>query len=896
MSFNGAQLFFAPKSSLNNSAEADVTAINLFYKSKPLAQNNRSGIYKPGTTVYIVPTVGTPAVPDITAIDRAPFVRVEWDDVATSDDATTATTYRFGHPLPMPTENQYAVIVKFDGDEAFELHRAVSGELMYPTGTALTNLSSDPNIGKYFTYISPQGTIATDGSNGLINSGTASGQLTANIAYLQQFWSASSSTVLKMEVFVARYAVSGDYSLGSYSNTIWNSNSIVTSANGSVFVNIPQHRYEYISFDSSVSDFKEIAQGELCFQAGPLYPNNKNPALISVTAGSNTVTAISNTINWSTLFNLNGTTPEYIVVQSANQYGANADGFVVRQVTNVVSNTVITVGQSIPFTNTVANFLRTPVAVKDQTFSARLFGKGSVVAVLEDSTANSTVRFVNDSILAVSVTTGGTGYSNTDYITFTGFENVAGKVIGGYAAVANVSTNTTGGISAVYMANLGCGFTNTSAISVAISNSSAQPSLGSGATFSYTIGSIIKSENLGSNTGLGGQLQNCHTINLEVADLVPNVPVNNPSGTAYQMTQRLPYYVTDDSATSSGKAYYCDVDGAWDSYDLKNGNLRRSYTNSKSRVMPSWSQELVIPYANGSSSAGLGGSTNGTSVGLFSNASVVTVKISSNNDFTATKVAGFDSSVLFTHYVLNNDYTGENTNYGAAWAKGLEVKFPLANNAFAEDLLVYATAYRPPGANVVAFARLYNTNDSDAFDDKDWTMLQLRSGANTFSSAVVLTDTFDMTWGLPPFPISAFTFVGSANTTLSSATITGSGTSWSTNATANIVANDVVKIYSPLFPNNYMIAVVNSVANDTSFTINKPVSNNGIVGTMVVDKISYPHQVFNNILNSNVAQYYNSGMVEFQTFNVIQLKFVLLSGNTVIVPMLDDIRATAVTA
>lgn len=66
----------------------------------------------------------------------------------------------------------------------------------------------------------------------------------------------------------------------------------------------------------------------------------------------------------------------------------------------------------------------------------------------------------------------GTGYSNTDQL----------KVSGGAVnAVAVVTTNTTGGITAITVSNPGSGFTNNGVISV--SNSTGGNSAGSNATF-----------------------------------------------------------------------------------------------------------------------------------------------------------------------------------------------------------------------------------------------------------------------------------------------------------------------------------------------------------------------------------------------------------------------------
>jgi len=879
--FKGAQNVYIPRSIVQNSSEADISSITLFFSAKPTSTNNASGIYKPGVTIYLVDTVG-PSIPDLSSLVNTRSTRVEWDDILTSNDASSGTVFRFDRPLPVSTDAMYSVIIKYDGDEAFSLYAASGGQLLYGSGADVGNISSDSNMGNYFSYITPtQNGNTTQNSSSLLNVGTTTSNGVANIAYLEQFWNPSTSSVLKMKITVARYAVNGDFDLESYSNTVFNVNAAMTVSGSNTIVDIPQRRYEYFSFDAYNSDVTGIGKGELVFQKGVFWPNNKEPATISVSNSSLLVTAVSNTINWNTYFPSGNTTPSYFVIYSKDHFASGVDAYFVTRFNSIVSNTVLKLDTSVPFTNTNAYFFKAPVATADSFLVARINGLSTNVLIAIDSSSNSSMRFVNSSILSVNVSAGGTGYSNSDYLTFTGF----GNTVGGYSATANVTTNTTGGITTVYMSNLGCGFTNSSNIVVAASNSSNQPSSGSGATFSYTTGSTILSEMFGvDGSTQGGHLSNVQILSFDISDEIPNISVGNPTGTAYQMTQRLPYYRGDDGIV------YCDADGDWDSYDIKNGILRRANSNSKRRVLPSWSQELVTPYANGTNSSGLGGSTNGASLGTTSNASVISVIATSNNDFSATKVSLGTSSVQWNHYYLNNDYTGENTNYGNAWAKGIEKKFLLANNSFAEDLFVYSTVYRPPGANIIAFARLYNSADSDAFDDKDWTMLNLISGANTYSSPINLNDTFEMTWTIPDFPNTAITFAGSATTTNNSTTITGVGSNYQSNGLSN---NDLVKIYSPLFPQNYMIAVVNSVANDTSFTITKPVVNNGIIGTMSVDKLAYPHQVFKNDLNSDIAQYYNLNMVQFDTFNVIQIKLVMTSSNTITVPEVIDCRVGA---
>ena len=71
---------------------------------------------------------------------------------------------------------------------------------------------------------------------------------------------------------------------------------------------------------------------------------------------------------------------------------------------------------------------------------------------------------------------------------------------GGYVAVANIVTDASGVITDIYMANLGCGFVNTSQIEAVIANSSqignttGNTSAGSAATFEYDVGATLKTE------------------------------------------------------------------------------------------------------------------------------------------------------------------------------------------------------------------------------------------------------------------------------------------------------------------------------------------------------------------------------------------------------------------
>ena len=112
-----------------------------------------------------------------------------------------------------------------------------------------------------------------------------------------------------------------------------------------------------------------------------------------------------------------------------------------------------------------------------------------------------------------------------------------------------------------------------------------------------------------------------------------------------------------------------------------------------------------------------------------------------------------------------------------------------------------------------------------------------------------------------------------------------------------LTSNDIVKISQPLFSSNsFAICSINSITNSSSLTLNTPISNTGLLGTgLVIEKVAYTKQAFNNKLNSNIVKYYNSDQVELDGYDSFQMKIVMLSNNDSIVPKIDDVRVIGVT-
>lgn len=908
MSFSVAQVFFLDPALVASSSSVGITKIDLFFKSKPQATNNKSGINNPGVQVFLTGTANSvPVLPS--SLSNMQWTRAEYADVVISADATLATTFTFNPPVPFNTNQQIAFLLQYDGDEDFVPWTDKAGDYLIGTTTVSGGATSQA-VGTYYSFISavPVGNAVPSNTN-MISVGTTNTiSSLPNSSYTSTSWTPLTGTALKFNVKVARYSVNGNTALSGFTSNSLPTNAQITSstfttvtANGEYIINLPQDRYEYIAYDRVNSSILNISPGERCFPVLPFYPpGSANLVTLNCAIGSNVVVATGN-VNFSTLLNTTANQPENFIITSQNALGANADIVNVRTVTSILSNTSVQFDQPLSFTNSVAVFYRAPVAVVDQFKRARFFGADLDVVILKGSTANSSMRFTHYSVanvtLAGNVTGTGIGYANTDYVIITGFSAIAGKILGTYSANAFLTTNANGSITNVYLANVGAGFSNTANVSYRIANSSAANSVGTGANLAITIGTNLKTEFLGFS-GKGGNFKNTHPINIEVGQVLPGLLINTPPGTIYSTTIRYPYYSVDDATVPSGRVTYCDADNNWDILNVQTFSIHNPYEFSKRRVLPSWSNELFIPYANGTNSGGLGGSGNGAILNtLTSNASVIAITTYSNNDFSHVSILPGASKITYQRYIINNDYTGENTNYGNSWAKGIEVRFNLANNALAEDMIVYSTVYQPANTKVLAFVKLYNTHDNDSFDTKDWTMMQITSGNNIVSSPTNLNDTFELTFGLQPYPNLAFSFTGSVTTTNGSQTITGSGTTWSTNTTANLVSGDMVVIQNNLFSNNYMVAIVNAVTNNTILTINRPISNLNLVGTgFLISKVAFKYQAFSNYLNENVSRYYSSTLTENDGFNSAAIKLVLQSANGLSVPIVTDVRAIAVSA
>jgi hypothetical protein len=201
------------------------------------------------------------------------------------------------------------------------------------------------------------------------------------------------------------------------------------------------------------------------------------------------------------------------------------------------------------------------------------------------------------------------------------------------------------------------------------------------------------------------------------------------------------------------------------------------------------------------------------------------------------------------------------------------------------------TAYRPVGTDIKVYAKVHNSQDPEPFDDKAWTPLEYVTSTSTYSSSEDPNNFIEYELGLPSasesIDIPGVFKTVYANTNVVAANV---------NPQSYLSNNDVIKIYSSIFPENYTIAVAKEVGS-TFITLGSPISSNSVASDgMTIAKAKYPNIAFNNPMNSNISRYYNEALVEIDNFDSMQIKIVFLSNSTYVIPKIDQIQVIGVSA
>lgn len=453
----------------------------------------------------------------------------------------------------------------------------------------------------------------------------------------------------------------------------------------------------------------------------------------------------------------------------------------------------------------------------------------------------------------------------TEVMQITGINNDTSLQVEYYPSVSGTTTFKVPPVGKVY-------YTNYVTNKVILVDSSAISS-----TFKFDVGSQI----VGSQSGAVCTIA---TIDKQSVDsFVPRFKVGNPAfadvSVKYQFSN--PTLVSGAYLASSTFDMKLDVTNEITEYD--------GYIYSRSA-------EVAAPVGQ----FGLGDSKKSAVANI-----TFTYDTSKDYSFIAPFVAG-DELDIFTYqnevsntssYIINatdrraNVYSfdTETGKGGLAASKYLSKKINFGADRAAEDVLVYLTAYRPEGTDIKVYAKLHNDLDKEAFDDKTWTPLELKTNVQHFSKTN--GEMVEYMYGLPASPEVIRVLPGSFTTSLNGQTITTSQ-----DHSTTLQSGDVILLQDSLIPTNRQVFVVSSVTSN-SIVVNKPIDNENLVsGYMTVSQLKYPHSAFNNILKDNVSRYISSSLVEFDKFSTMQIKIVLLADNTFVVPKVEVVQAMGVSA
>ena len=193
------------------------------------------------------------------------------------------------------------------------------------------------------------------------------------------------------------------------------------------------------------------------------------------------------------------------------------------------------------------------------------------------------------------------------------------------------------------------------------------------------------------------------------------------------------------------------------------------------------------------------------------------------------------------------------------------------NDGFeAADLVTYLKINRPPGTSIKVYAKLLNENDSDAFDDKFYTPMEL-VGTETFT--LNQNEYKEEKFVVPSVAKTGGSelLAGTVLTSNTSTTLIGTNTRF----TEDLKIGDTIAVGTARTER-----VVSTIANNTSLTVESAFST-----------VASGQDIF-RVLNNTVAYTTPDGRT-FQGYKNFAIKIVFLSSNPSYAPKVKDLRGIA---
>ena len=809
--FDYIQSFYLDPASVGGSQTVSLVDIELYFKNKPHPTNNLSQIENPGVFIYICEM--NQGIPDLTRVYAESKVRLDYDSIQGSLDASVQTFFEFKSPLTLKTGQSYGIVINFE-DPQYTLWTAVQGALSIDTGVACDTAYTSGKLFRATNYL----------------------EVDRDPRTRDEMFKPLNDTDLKFAVNVLEFdtvaktveMVNDDYEFLQFDNLVANSD---VYAGGFI---IGEKLYQdFGNSSANVFFYKNGTLSVVKGEAGEIYEEDSlqlNPSGTGTTFSSD--------------FNIG----DYILITDGTS--GNTD---LRIVTRIYGDTDIRINAPTTFTSSSAKCKAPVVAMLEN-----VVGNPNTV-ILNKSSATPSSFFIDNGINYITFTTG-SGYANSDYIEFTG-----GTVNGR----ANLTTNSIGHISSITITNTGYGFTSSPPPTVTV----------------YTSAGTVRSGAATITAYPGAQLKG--ELSQAKAEIT-NV-------TSFPINTFIPDFHFD---TKGGVVSDKKIDFA--TYD----STSSSYTISEANFIPIYNDSLEIKDYNAevlSKSLELLNSGSLSSSISEGKSSIISFSIKTDNKYESPEIRHSLASVYAFNNIINNDATNENTMSGNAASRHITKKITFAKDRYAEDIRLIANLWKPLGTDVKFYARIYNSKDSDAFDDKDWTELEIKDVTSTtkktYSSLADKSDYIELTYGFRLYP-EYVNVTGSAilaNQSISNTTVNGVGT---TTFNTQIANGDLVVFYDPVFANTtYAVAVVANTPTASAFEINSAINNTSVgSATLSIGVVSKPYTAFNNIQNDNVVRYYSSSMTEFDTYDTMAIKIVPLSSTSYVVPRVNDIRVIGVSA
>ena len=499
----------------------------------------------------------------------------------------------------------------------------------------------------------------------------------------------------------------------------------------------------------------------------------------------------------------------------------------------VSNNTTLILDEAASFTNSSCKFFKAPAATVYHNDSS------ANVLILTDSNASgSTYRFSNSTLFTATLTA-----SSNQYTSVSSVSNlfVGQPVTANIAGITSGTTITAIGTNTVNVSSIFAGSTT--------------------ATTNVYAQTLVAGEASGANAYVS-------LVNFPVNTFQPQLGVNLPNGSNA--------IITYDFAASNGSAFVVDTAAFNTAVNYKDNQV----TGYSAQILSRSNEVIQSPsylYSSNNKSA------------------VFRVELDqANNSYSSPFLYSEKLDLFASLYTINNSDTNEEiTGQGNAYARHISTVITFDPTYAAQDLLVQSIAYIPAGTTVEAYAKIYNSHDSDTFDVKQWTKLAPVQSGNTNQISTSQSNNYiQLSFGMPNAPLSN-TLTGYVTGYVGSAAITGASTLFN----AQISVGDIVKIWNPNNPSIYQISRVNSRTNDTLLTLNEKISNTSIgQAGFQIDKINNPQQAFTNPQNYNVVRYYNTSGQPIDTFDTMQVKVVMLSSNGNVIPRLASLSAVGLSS